>query len=93
MQITADIFGMTVERPHTFEASGLGAAIAAAVGTGTYPDLKTAVAHMTHAGKRFDPVPANQHIYDQLYRQVYRKMYSGLRPSYRAIQAITGYPD
>jgi sugar (pentulose or hexulose) kinase len=93
MQITADIFGMTVERPHTFEASGLGAAIAAAVGTGTYPDLKTAVAHMTHAGKSFDPVPANKRIYDQLYHKVYRKMYSGLRPSYRAIQSITGYPD
>ena len=34
MQITADIFNMAVERPHTYETSGLGAAINAAVGIG-----------------------------------------------------------
>ena len=39
MQITADIFGLTVERPHTYETSGLGAAINAAVGVGLYPAI------------------------------------------------------
>ena len=47
MQITADVFGMPVERPHTYEASALGAAIATAVGTGAHPDFETAVALMT----------------------------------------------
>ncbi|MBJ7348798.1 MAG: FGGY-family carbohydrate kinase, partial [Thermoleophilaceae bacterium] len=37
MQITADIFGLPAERPAVTEASGLGAAINAAVGTGHYP--------------------------------------------------------
>jgi sugar (pentulose or hexulose) kinase len=46
MQITADVFGMPVERPHTYEASALGAAIATAVGTGAHPDFETAVALM-----------------------------------------------
>ncbi len=92
MQITADIFGMTVERPHTFETSGLGAAIAAAVGVGIYPDFHTAVSHMTHVGDSFSPVAEHQRTYDQLYRNVYSKMYSKLRPSYKAIRAITGYP-
>lgn len=92
MQITADIFGMTVERPHTFETSGLGAAIAAAVGVGIYPDFKSAVASMTHMGASFTPIVEHQRIYDQLYGRVYRKMYNSLRPSYQAIQAITGYP-
>jgi sugar (pentulose or hexulose) kinase len=32
MQITADIFGLPVTRPHVYEASGLGAAIDVAVG-------------------------------------------------------------
>jgi sugar (pentulose or hexulose) kinase len=92
MQITADIFGMTVERPHTYETSALGAAIAAAVGCGVYPDFASASAAMTHTGGRFEPIAANQQIYDQLYSQVYRKMYKQLKPSYRAIRAITGYP-
>ncbi|MFT7287861.1 MAG: sugar (pentulose or hexulose) kinase [Halieaceae bacterium] len=92
MQITADIFGMTVERPHTFETSGLGAAMAAAVGAGIYPDFVTAVARMSHKGDSFSPVVEHQRIYDQLYKEVYCKMYGRLRPSYRAIQAITGYP-
>jgi sugar (pentulose or hexulose) kinase len=88
MQITADIFGMEVERPHTFETSGLGAAIAAAVGTNTYPDFKTAVDHMTRVGDRFAPDQAHRQIYDRLYSDVYQKIYRGLKPSYQAIQDI-----
>ena len=90
MQITADIFGMPVERPHTYEASGLGAAIATAVGTGAHPDFATAVALMTHVADRFEPIAANQTIYDQLYNKVYKTMYGRLKPSYQAIQSITG---
>ncbi|MFT5766989.1 MAG: sugar (pentulose or hexulose) kinase [Halioglobus sp.] len=90
MQITADIFGMDVERPGTFETSGLGAAIAAAVGVGIHPDFKTATASMTRLGDTFRPAAENHAIYDQLYKQVYQKMYKRLRPSYQAIQAIMG---
>jgi sugar (pentulose or hexulose) kinase len=91
MQITADIFGMPVERPHTFETSGLGAAIAAAVGVGIYPDFNTATAKMTRMGARFEPTADYHGTYDRLYRQVYQKMYKRLRPGYRAIQSITGH--
>ncbi len=90
MQITADVFGMPVERPHTYEASGLGAAIATAVGTGTHPDFDTAVALMTHVADRFEPVPANQKIYNDLYNKVYKRMYGQLKPSYEAIKSIIG---
>ena len=90
MQITADVFGMPVERPHTYEASALGAAIATAVGTGAHPDFETAVALMTHVVDRFEPVPANQQIYNDLYLGVYKKMYQNLKPSYKAIKAIIG---
>jgi len=92
MQITADIFGMTVERPHTFETSGLGAAINAAVGAGLYPDYATALERMTHVGDRFEPVEESMEIYDGLYRQVYLKMYDRLSPLYRSIREITVYP-
>jgi sugar (pentulose or hexulose) kinase len=93
MQITADVFGMPVERPHTYETSALGAAIAAAVGSGIYPDLATAVASMTHAGHCFVPQAENQKIYNELYGKVYNKMYHSLKPSYQKIRSITGYPD
>ncbi|MCX7840553.1 MAG: FGGY-family carbohydrate kinase, partial [Anaerolineae bacterium] len=36
LQITADVFGMPVSRPHVHEASGLGAAMDAAVGLGLH---------------------------------------------------------
>ena len=90
MQITADIFGMTVFRPHTFETSSLGAAIASAVGIGLYQDFTYAVEKMTHAGDRFDPIDANKKIYSDLYNKVYKKMYSNLKPSYEAIKSVLG---
>lgn len=92
MQITADIFGMTAERPHTFETSALGAAINAAVGIGIYPNYQAAIKQMTHAGDKFEPIKANQKIYDQLYHEVYQKMYAKLNPLYKSIRKITGYP-
>ena len=92
MQITADIFGLTAERPHTYETSGLGAAIAAAVGVGMHPDFPTAVARMSRTGAIFKPVDTHHETYNRLYDDVYCKLYEQLRPSYRALQDITGYP-
>jgi sugar (pentulose or hexulose) kinase len=89
MQITADIFGMTVFRPHTFETSSLGAAIASAVGIGLYPDFPSAVEQMVHEGDMFHPIDANKDIYSDLYNKVYKKMYGQLKPSYEAIRKIT----
>ncbi len=92
MQITADIFGIPTTRPHLYEASGLGAAIDAAVGLGLHPNFDTAVSEMTHLGTTFEPNPTNHRIYDELYKRVYLRMYDRLRPLYEEIRAITGYP-
>ena len=92
MQLTADIFGLPTARPHVYETSGLGAAIDAAVGLGLYPDFAAATAAMTRVGQVFQPIPANQQIYDRLYRRVYQKMYARLQPMYQEIADITGYP-
>ena len=92
MQITADIFAMDVYRPHTFETSGLGAAINAAVGVGLYSNYQQAVDNMTHEGDRFSPKPENEAVYQALYTQVYQKMYRRLSPLYKVIRKITGYP-
>jgi sugar (pentulose or hexulose) kinase len=92
MQITADVFGLPAERPHTYETSGLGAAIDAAVGLGLYPDFESAIAGMSRTADRFDPDPTAHQLYDKLYRQVYRNMYDRLSPLFKSVQQITGYP-
>lgn len=92
LQLTADVFGMPVSRPHVYEASGLGAAIDLAVGLKLQPNFETAVKEMTHITDTFDPKPENHALYSELYRRVYLKMYQRLSPLYSEIQEITGYP-
>lgn len=92
MQITADIFGLPASRPHVYEASGLGAAIDAAVGLGLHPDFDTAIKEMTRVCRTFEPNPETRQIYDGLYKRVYKRMYDRLKPLYEEIRNITGYP-
>jgi sugar (pentulose or hexulose) kinase len=92
VQLTADIFGLPAARPYIYEASGLGAAIDGAVGLKLHPDFQTAVQEMTRVGDTFEPNPQHHEIYDALYRRVYKEMYPRLKPLYREIRDITGYP-
>ena len=88
VQLTADVFGLPASRPHVYEASGLGAAMDAAVGLRIHPDFETAVKEMTHPGRRFDPDPARHERYRELYRRVYRRMYKRVRPLYENMGRI-----
>jgi len=88
LQLTADIFDLPTARPHTYETSGLGAAIAGAVGLGLHEDFASAVAAMTRLGRSFEPDAANARLYDDLYRGVYRRMYDRLAPLYGELQKI-----
>ncbi len=90
MQITADIFGLPTARPHTYETSGLGAAIDAAVGLGLHSDFDTAVREMTRIGDVFQPDAETHARYDELYQRVYRRMYGRLQPLYEALRVIPG---
>ncbi|HTU82155.1 MAG TPA: FGGY-family carbohydrate kinase [Candidatus Acidoferrales bacterium] len=92
MQLTSDIFGLPAARPHVYEASGLGAAIDAAVGLKMHPNFAAAVAAMTRTSQTFEPVPERRELYESLYRRVYLRLYDRLAPLYRAIREITGYP-
>lgn len=92
MQLTADIFGIPTAKPHIYEASGLGAAIDAALGLGLHPDFSSAILGMTRQERIYEPNLANHHIYNALYERVYRKMYARLKPLYSEIREITGYP-
>ncbi len=93
MQLTADIFGLPVSRPHVYETSGLGAAIDAAVGLGLYADFNTAIKAMTRTGSTYEPIEENRKIYEGLYKKVYLKLYKRLKALYSEIQSITGYPE
>ncbi|HET8694497.1 MAG TPA: FGGY-family carbohydrate kinase, partial [Aquabacterium sp.] len=92
MQLTADIFNLPACRPHTYETSGLGAAIDTAVGLKLYGDFDSAVRAMTRVQRVFEPIAAHADLYEQLYNRVYKHMYERLAPLYKEIQSITGYP-
>jgi len=92
LQMTADIFNMTVEKPHTYETSALGAAINCAVGLNLYPNFETAIDNMCRVGEVYTPIPENSKVYNNLYNKVYKKMYKRLKPLYEDIRDITNYP-
>lgn len=93
MQITADVFNIPAVRPHTFETSSVGAAMDAAVGLKLYPDFPSAIKGMTRTGRTFEPVPSNVRLYEDLYGRVYLKIYKSLRPLFKDLEKITGYPE
>jgi len=88
MQITADVFGLPVSKPHVYEASGLGAAIDVAVGLNLHPDFKSAVGEMTRLGETFEPDLSRHQMYNALFERVYKRMYRQLKPLYNEIRDI-----
>lgn len=69
MQMLADISGKIVEIPQIEETGCLGAAIAAMVGTGLYPDVNSATAALKHEIVRYTPNPEHQVAYAEKYRR------------------------
>ena len=68
MQIYADVLGYPMLTAGSPQTPALGAAISAAVAAGAYDTFETAQdAMVTAGGRRFDPDPAAQPIYDELY--------------------------
>ncbi|MEJ5228809.1 MAG: FGGY-family carbohydrate kinase [Pseudothermotoga sp.] len=92
-QTLADVLNKKTVRGETYEGSGLGAAMVAFVGIRHYSSFEDAVRNMVRYSREFTPDQENVKLYSQLYEQVYRKMYHRLRPLYKAMQRITGYPD
>lgn len=93
MQLTADIFNLVAEQPHTYETSALGAAIDAAVGLKAFSGFKDAVDSMTRISNTYEPDPENSKIYNELFQKVYLKMYKKMKPLYEDIRSITNYPN
>ena len=67
-QIQADIYGVEVSKPECDEASCLGAAILAGVGTGVWNSVAEACSSMTREGKTYTPRPDVADAYDEAWR-------------------------
>jgi FGGY-family pentulose kinase len=80
LQIHADILQRPIHLTRDPEACALGAAMAAAVGAGLYPDFDAAGRAMVAIDRVIQPDPANRAIYDDLfgrYVALYRALNAG----------------
>jgi xylulokinase len=84
LRIIADVTGRTLESvPSPQEASAVGAALIAAVGLGTYPNIES-IKSLVPAGHVVKPDAAPRATYDELYA-AYRQVYHSLRGLYRTL--------
>ncbi len=73
----ADVFQLPVEIVDAKEMGALGCAMAAAVASGAYADLKDAARHMVTINHRLEPDPARAEMYARKYLR-YRKVSDAL---------------
>jgi xylulokinase len=66
-QIQADVYGVPVERLAEGEATALGAALLAGVGSGVFDDHDAAIAEMVHVEATVEPDPARHDRYGALH--------------------------
>lgn len=85
-QITADIFGLPVERIQTYETASLGTAIATFLSIGEFATKEEAIYAMVRPAKRFVPNLENHAKYLYLYKKVYLKIYPRLKHVYKNIK-------
>jgi sugar (pentulose or hexulose) kinase len=78
LQIMADVTGKNICLPKNSEASALGAAICASVGSGLHNNFQTAANIMTGIKKIIKPNPANSRKYKYVFSS-YIKIYSALK--------------
>lgn len=85
-QIFADGLGVSVTVAECGETGALGAAIAAAVGAGIYPDERAAVGAMTRPARSFVPDPAMRAHYDRRYA-IWTRLTKAVDPLWRDLGA------
>jgi xylulokinase len=76
-QIQADVYGLPVLRGSVEEATALGCAVLAGVGTGIFKNIEEATDKMVHITERYEPRLENKKLYDKLFK-IYCKVYDAL---------------
>ena len=84
-QIFADVLELPVEIVDASELGALGCAMAAAVASGVYADLKDAAKHMVKIKFRLEPDPANRATYARKYQR-YRRISDALDDTWKDYQ-------
>jgi len=79
MQNRADVTGMEIEVPDIREATSLGAAILAGVGTGVFHDYSEALSRRNFEVKTYTPDRGRSALYDRYYRDIFTPLYGSLR--------------
>ncbi len=82
-QITANMFGLPVNRTQTHEVSGLGSSMVAFTGKGIFKSLEEATEKMVHVKDTFLPDPKVHSVYEKLYNEVFKDIYPRLLPVYK----------
>lgn len=72
VQLRADVLGRPVDTLKVTDSAPLGAAIAAAVGAGRFPDVESAVSEMVHVQRTFEPDIHRTATYEQRYERFLR---------------------
>lgn len=83
-QLTTDIMGIPLYSVNTNEGSAFGAAILAAVGAGSYPDVPTACAQMVRKVDTIQPDAAGVADYARLY-PTFQGLYGALKDTFSAL--------
>ena len=89
-RIIANVTGKPVQRLAETEASALGAAILAAVGSGAFPTCGEAVSSMSSRAERFEP-GGSQEVYDALF-DAYQGVYGATKAAMSALSALATDP-
>ena len=79
LKIHADVLGEPIYLTRETESTALGAALAAAVGSGLYRSFDEAASAMVQLDKVIEPNPSHHAVYDYHYDH-YRRTYAALRP-------------
>jgi len=85
MQMKADVTGIPIEVPDLHEATPLGAALLAGLGTGAYQNTDEAVLAVRRECVFYEPNTAAYTQYDDLYKNVYRLLQPALKTVNRNI--------
>ena len=87
-QILSDILNKEVYLIQTYEATGIGAAMACFIGLDIYKDFDEASEKMVRIKKTFKPISENAEKYDDIYHNVYTKIYKNVKKIYRKLNKI-----
>lgn len=91
-QILADITGVPVFTPHTFEATCLGAAMLAAYTVGMYKTVQQASKKMSRFKDKFYPDEKKRQFYMKIYDRVYRHLFPKIQELVDEFTKITLEP-